>query len=117
MNKAPAGKGKNLNQIPPPPHHLLPPSRVFLAFSFIHMDDADGSSLNLGSPVAPRGRGHPRGSKNKNNATPAAAGSSLAVPAKRRPGRPPGSKNKPKASSTGTTYYLLLSSLTVNRIN
>jgi hypothetical protein len=60
------------------------------------MADADGSRLNLGSSVAPRGRGHPRGSKNKNNATPAAAGSSLAAPAKRRPGRPLGSKNKPK---------------------
>jgi hypothetical protein len=60
------------------------------------MADADGSRLNLGSPVAPRGRGRPRGSKNKNNATPAATGSSLAVPAKRRPGCPPGSKNKPK---------------------
>jgi hypothetical protein len=60
------------------------------------MADADGSRLNLGSPVAPRGRGRPRESKNKNNVTPAAAGSSLAAPAKRHPGRPPGSKNKPK---------------------
>jgi hypothetical protein len=59
---------------------------------------ADGSRLNLGSPVAPRGQGRPRGSKNQNNATPATAGSSLAVPAKRRPGRPPGSKNKPKVT-------------------
>jgi hypothetical protein len=60
------------------------------------MADADGSRLNLGSPVAPRGRGHPRGSKNKNNTTPATTGSSSAAPVKRRPGRPPGSKNKPK---------------------
>jgi hypothetical protein len=60
------------------------------------MADADGSRPNLGSPVEPRGRGRPRGSKNKNNTTPAAAGSSLAAPAKRRSGRPPGSKNKPK---------------------
>jgi hypothetical protein len=60
------------------------------------MADADGSRLNLGSPVAPRGRGRPRGSKNKSNTTPAAAGSSSAAPAKHRPGRPPGSKNKPK---------------------
>jgi hypothetical protein len=60
------------------------------------MADADGSRLNLGSPVAPRGRGRPHGSKNKNNATPATAGSSSAAPVKRRPGRPPGSKNKPK---------------------
>jgi hypothetical protein len=97
INKAPSSKGKNPNQIPPPPHHLLPPSRVF-RFSFVHMADADGSRLNLGSPVAPRGRGRPRGSKNKNSTTPAAIGSSSAAPAKRRPGRPPGSKNKPKVT-------------------
>jgi hypothetical protein len=60
------------------------------------MADADGSRLNLGSPVAPRGRGRPRGSKNK--MTPAAAGSSSAAPVKRRPGRPPGSKNKSKVT-------------------
>jgi hypothetical protein len=62
------------------------------------MADADGSRLNLGSPVAPRGRGHPRGSKNKNNTTLAATGASLSTPVKRRPGRPPGSKNKPKVT-------------------
>jgi hypothetical protein len=60
------------------------------------MADADGSRLSLGSPVAPRGRGRPRGSKNK--ITPAAAGSSLVAPVKHRPGRPPGSKNKPKVT-------------------
>jgi hypothetical protein len=64
------------------------------------MADADGSHLNLGSPVAPRGRGRPRGSKNKSNTTLAAAGPSSAAPAKRRPGRPPGSKNKPKVNGT-----------------
>jgi hypothetical protein len=63
------------------------------------MAGADGSHLNLGSPEAPRGRGHPRGSKNKSNATPAAAGPSSAAPAKRHPGHPPGSKNKPKVTS------------------
>jgi hypothetical protein len=62
------------------------------------MADADGSCLNLGSPVALRGWGHPRGSKNRSNTTPAAAGSSSATLAKRRPGRPPGSKNKPKVT-------------------
>jgi hypothetical protein len=62
------------------------------------MADADGSRLNLGSLVAPRGRGRPRGSKNKNNTTPTAVGSSAAAPVKRRPGRPPGSKNKPKVT-------------------
>jgi hypothetical protein len=62
------------------------------------MADAEGSYLNLGSPVAPRGRGRPRGSKNKSNTTLAAAGNSSDAPAKRRPGRPPGSKNKPKVT-------------------
>jgi hypothetical protein len=62
------------------------------------MADADGSRLNLGSPVVPRGRGRPRGSKNRSNTTPATAGSSSAAPAKRCPGRPPGSKNKPKVT-------------------
>jgi hypothetical protein len=60
------------------------------------MADADGSRLNLGSSAAPRGRGRPRGSKNKSNTTPVIAGTSSDAPAKRRPGRPPGSKNKPK---------------------
>jgi hypothetical protein len=68
----------------------------FLAFPLFHMADADGSRLNLGSLVAPRGRGRPCGSKNKT--TPDAAGSSSAAPVKRHPGRPPGSKNKPKVT-------------------
>jgi hypothetical protein len=59
------------------------------------MAGAKDSRLNLGSPVAPRGRGRPHGSKNK-NITLATAGTSLDAPAKRCPGRPPGSKNKPK---------------------
>jgi hypothetical protein len=62
------------------------------------MADAAGSRLNLGSSAAPRGRGRPRGSKNKNTA-PTAAGTSSDAPAKRRPGRPPGSKNKPKVTN------------------
>jgi hypothetical protein len=60
------------------------------------MADADSSCLNLGSLVVSRGRGCPRGSKNKNNTTLAAAGSSSAAPVKRHPGRTPVSKNKPK---------------------
>jgi hypothetical protein len=56
INKAPSSKGKNPNQIPPPPHHLLSPSRVFLGSSLVRMADADGSHLNLGSPVALRGQ-------------------------------------------------------------
>jgi hypothetical protein len=60
------------------------------------MADAEGSLLNLGSPVALWGRDRPHGSKNKT--TLAAADSSSAAPVKRRPGRPPGSKNKAKIS-------------------
>jgi hypothetical protein len=62
------------------------------------MADAEGFCLNLGSPVAPRGHGRPRGSKNRSNTTLATAGTSSDAPAKRRPGRPPGSKNKPKVT-------------------
>jgi hypothetical protein len=62
------------------------------------MADVEGSHLNLGSPVVPRGRGRPHGSKNKSNTTLATAGTSSDAPAKRRPGRPPGSKNKPKVT-------------------
>jgi hypothetical protein len=62
------------------------------------MADAEGTNLNLGSPMAPRGRGRPRGSKNKT--APDAAGSSSAVPMKRHPGRPVGSKNKLKVPCT-----------------
>jgi hypothetical protein len=58
------------------------------------MADADGSRLNLGVLMAPRGHGRPRGSKNKTALD--AAGSSSSIPVKRRPGRPVGSKNKPK---------------------
>jgi hypothetical protein len=66
------------------------------------MADAEGSRLNLGSPVAPQGRGRPRGSKNRSNITSAAAGTSLDAPAQRRPGRPPGSKNKPKVTGVAS---------------
>jgi hypothetical protein len=59
------------------------------------MADANGSRLNLGAPVEKRGRGRPRGSKNKIISTTAVASSSALV--KRRPGRPAGSKNKPKS--------------------
>jgi hypothetical protein len=61
------------------------------------MADANGSRLNLGAPMEKRGRGHPRGSKNKIISTAAVASSSALV--KRRPGRLAGSKNKPKAPS------------------
>jgi hypothetical protein len=58
------------------------------------MADAGGSCLNLGTPVEKRGRGRPRGSKNKASIDALVASSSAVV--KWRPGRPAGSKNKPK---------------------
>jgi hypothetical protein len=61
------------------------------------MADASGSRLNLGAPVEKRGRGRPRGSKNKIIAATAVASSSAL--GKRCPGRSAGSKNKPKAPS------------------
>jgi hypothetical protein len=61
------------------------------------MADAGGSHLNIGAQVEKRGRGRPRGSKNKSK-DPTAVGSS-SVHVKRRPGRPVGSKNKPKVSA------------------
>jgi hypothetical protein len=60
------------------------------------MADAGGSYLNIGMQEEKRGRGRPRGSKNKSKGP--AVMASLSVPAKQRPGRPVGSKNKPKGS-------------------
>jgi hypothetical protein len=62
------------------------------------MADASGSRLNLGALVEKRGRGRPRGSKNKASIDALVASSSAQV--KRRPGRPAGSKNKPKVPLT-----------------
>jgi hypothetical protein len=84
---------KNPNQILPPPHHLLF-HLGFLVSLLFSMADTNDSHLNLGVPTAPRGRGRPRGSKNKTTAT--TGGSSSSAPVKHRPGRPAGSKNKPK---------------------
>jgi hypothetical protein len=61
------------------------------------MAEASGSRLNIGAPVEKRGRGRPRGSKNK--ATIEAVVASLSAPMKQRPGRPAESKNKPKVPS------------------
>jgi hypothetical protein len=58
------------------------------------MADASGLHLDIGAPGEKRGRGRPRGSKNKATAITLVASSS--APVKRRPGRPVGSKNKPK---------------------
>jgi hypothetical protein len=48
------------------------------------MADASGSQLNIGAPVEKKGRGHPRGSKNKSKDLVVAALPS--TPIKRRPG-------------------------------
>jgi hypothetical protein len=61
------------------------------------MADASESRLNIGALVEKRGRGRPRGSKNKT--TTAAAVMSSSAPVKRRSGRPARSKNKLKVSS------------------
>jgi hypothetical protein len=62
------------------------------------MADVGESRLNISAPVEKRGRGRPRGSKNKTTAAAAVASSFDLV--KRRPGHPAGSKNKPKVPST-----------------
>jgi hypothetical protein len=59
------------------------------------MADAGAANLDTGMLMEKRGRGHPRGSKNK--LKDAFLVASLSASAKRRPGRPLGSKNKPKA--------------------
>jgi hypothetical protein len=56
------------------------------------MADVGGSRLNIGSPVEKRGRGRPRGSKNKASIEAAVASSS--APVEWRPGRP-GAKINP----------------------
>jgi hypothetical protein len=63
------------------------------------MADTGIIDLDTGAVVEKRGRGRPRGSKNKPKDISMVASSS-AVPMKRRPGRPLGSKNKPKPSSS-----------------
>jgi hypothetical protein len=64
------------------------------------MADDGGANLDAGVRMEKRGRGRPRGSKNKPKDTSLVA--SLSVSAKRRPGRPLGSKNKPKVSAAAT---------------
>jgi hypothetical protein len=61
------------------------------------MADAGDAHLNIGAQMEKRGRGHPRGSKNKSKDPATVASSSVSM--KRRPGRPMGSKNKPKVSA------------------
>jgi hypothetical protein len=61
------------------------------------MVDAGDANLDVGVLMEKRGRGHPRGSKNKPKDAFLVASSSAS--AKRRPGRPLGNKNKPKVSA------------------
>jgi hypothetical protein len=63
------------------------------------MVDAGVIDLDIGAVVEKRGRGRPRGSKNKPKDASMVASSSPA-PVKRRPDRPLGSKNKPKPSAS-----------------
>jgi hypothetical protein len=58
------------------------------------MADAGGANLDAGVQMEKRGRGCPRGSKNKPKDPSMVASPSVSM--KRRPGRPVGSKNKPK---------------------
>jgi hypothetical protein len=61
------------------------------------MVDASAVNLETNALMEKRGRGRPRGSKNKSKDTSLVALSSAST--KRHPGRPLGSKNKPKAST------------------
>jgi hypothetical protein len=62
------------------------------------MADAGGANLDAGVQMEKRGRGRPRGSKNKAKDSSTVALSSASM--ERLPGRPVGSKNKPKVSAT-----------------
>jgi hypothetical protein len=97
INKAHLTIGKNLNPVFSVSAAPSSSSQTHLGFLFptpASMADASGSRLNLGAPVEKRGRGLPRGSKNKASTDTLVASSSALV--KRHPGRSTGSKNKPK---------------------
>jgi hypothetical protein len=97
INKARLVIGKNPNPVFHFSAASSSSSQTHLSFLFptsASMADASGSCLNLGAPVEKRGRGHPRGSKNKASIDALVASSAALV--KRHPGRPAGSKNKPK---------------------
>jgi hypothetical protein len=63
------------------------------------MEDTSVIDLDTEAVVEKRGRGHPRGSKNKPKDVSMVASSSSAL-MKRCPGHPLGSNNKPKPSSS-----------------
>jgi hypothetical protein len=97
-----SGEGKNPNPVISFFFHriifyLFISSRVSSFPILVSMADAGGSRLNIGAPVEKRGRGRPRGSKNKATIEAVVVSSSVLV--KRRPSRPAGSKNKPKVPS------------------
>jgi hypothetical protein len=101
INKARLAIGKNPNPVFGFSAAPSFSSQTHLGFLFptpASMVDASGSRLNLGAPVEKRGRGRPRGSKNKASIDALVALSSTQV--KRRPGCPAGSKNKPKVPLT-----------------
>jgi hypothetical protein len=79
----------------------------------IYMADTGIIDMDTGVVVEKRGRGHPRGSKNKPKEVSMAILSSSA-PAKRCPSRPLGSKNKPKASFSLAKQHLDASSARQN---
>jgi hypothetical protein len=64
------------------------------------MADAGVIDLDVGAMMEKRGRGRPRGSKNKPKDVSMVASSSSMPMKRRRPGHPLGSKNKPKPSSS-----------------
>jgi hypothetical protein len=69
------------------------------------MADTGFIDLDTGAVVEKRGRGRPRGSKNKPKDTSMVVLSS-STPVKRCPGRPLGSKNKPKPSASLASRYV-----------
>jgi hypothetical protein len=73
------------------------PSRVSFCQAKLPTADAGVVDLDTGAEVEKRGRGHPRGSKNKPKGVSLMA-SSLSASMKRCLGRPLGSKNNPKPS-------------------
>jgi hypothetical protein len=64
------------------------------------MADAGGADLDAGVQMEKRGRGCPRGSKNKPKDASRVA--SLSTSVKRHPSHPVGSKNKPKVPAAAT---------------
>jgi hypothetical protein len=76
------------------------------------MADTGVIDLDADIMVEKRGRGHPRGSKNKPKVVTMEALSS--APVKRRPGRPLGSKNKSKSSTSQVNEPLDVSAAHLN---